>query len=245
MSASIDAHQRVAAKVVGFSYLFAMATGVFAEVYVRSQLVVANEAFETARNIQAHEQLWRIGIATNVLTLLADIALVVALYVILRPIGRGLALFSVVTRAIETAVGAVALLYSFDVLALLGDAPFLKVFGPEQLHSLARLAVRGYGTATSLTFIFLGVGSATFAVLWYRSGYIPKWLASLGVIGSALIAGGSFAIILMPTLASTLGTWHMLPLAFFEVAMGLLLLSRPLQERPAPFAPAQASSTRL
>jgi hypothetical protein len=58
---TIDESQRKAARVVGFAYLFAMATAVFAELYVRSRLIVPDNAAETARNIIAHERLWRLG----------------------------------------------------------------------------------------------------------------------------------------------------------------------------------------
>src|SRR6266511_6039761 len=50
---AIDESQRKAARVVGFSYLFAMATAVFAELYVRGRLIVPEDAAETARNIMA------------------------------------------------------------------------------------------------------------------------------------------------------------------------------------------------
>lgn len=58
---TIDTSERKAARVVGFSYLFAIATGVFADFYVRGTLIVADNV-ETARNIMAHERLWRLGI---------------------------------------------------------------------------------------------------------------------------------------------------------------------------------------
>ena len=41
---TIDESQRKAARVVGFTYLFAMATAVFAEMYVRGRLIVPDNA---------------------------------------------------------------------------------------------------------------------------------------------------------------------------------------------------------
>jgi hypothetical protein len=49
---AINESQRKAARVVGFSYLFAMATAVFAELYVRDRLIVPDDAAETARNTE-------------------------------------------------------------------------------------------------------------------------------------------------------------------------------------------------
>lgn len=95
---AIDESQCRAARVVGFSYLFAMVTAIFAESYVRGTLVVADNVAETARNIMAHEGLWRLGIASYLLCLLTDVALITALYVILRRVNQNLALFAAFLR---------------------------------------------------------------------------------------------------------------------------------------------------
>jgi len=55
--ATIDESQRKAATVVGFSYLVALPPAIFAEVYVRTQLIAFDNAAQTARNIMAHERL--------------------------------------------------------------------------------------------------------------------------------------------------------------------------------------------
>ena len=67
-----------------------MATALFAEFYARGKLVVANDAAQTAQNILAHETLWRLGIANSLLCSLTDVALITALYVVLKPVGRNL-----------------------------------------------------------------------------------------------------------------------------------------------------------
>ena len=48
---TIDETQRKAAKVSGFTYLLALITANFAEIYVPSQLVVHGDAAKTAANI--------------------------------------------------------------------------------------------------------------------------------------------------------------------------------------------------
>jgi uncharacterized protein DUF4386 len=60
---TIDESQRKAATVVGFSYLFALPPAIFAEFYVRTQLIVFDNAAQTARNIMVHERLFRLGTA--------------------------------------------------------------------------------------------------------------------------------------------------------------------------------------
>lgn len=210
--------------VVGSAYLFAMAAAVFADGYARGSLIVVGDAAETARNIMANERLWRVGIASYLLCLIADVALIAALYAILKRVNQHLALFAVMMRVIETAVHVFATLYSFDVLRLLSGADYLKPFGPDQLAALSRIPVSAYGAGLNVGFVFLGIGSAVFGWLWFRSRYIPTWLAMLGVVGSVLLAAGSFAIIVFPELGKILGLTYMLPLGVFEVTLGLWLL---------------------
>src|SRR5678809_1746126 len=92
--------QYKAARLAGLLYLIAMATGLFAEFYVRfpSTLIVSGDVAKTASNIMANERLYRIGIANNIITFAIDVVLIWALYVLLRPINRNLALLAVFFR---------------------------------------------------------------------------------------------------------------------------------------------------
>src|SRR4030088_774377 len=95
---TIDNSQRTAAKVAGFSGLFAMAIVVFANYALLNPLIVPGNAAETARNMMAHETQVRV-IATCFLTYSAAVlVLLTALYVILRPVNEGLALIGALFR---------------------------------------------------------------------------------------------------------------------------------------------------
>src|SRR5438094_5708672 len=76
---TIDESQRKAATVVGLSYLFALPPAIFAEFYVRTQLIAFDNAAQTARNIMAHERLFRLGTASNLTVFAIDVVLIVAL----------------------------------------------------------------------------------------------------------------------------------------------------------------------
>lgn len=225
----IDDSQRAAAKVVGFVYLFAMAVSMFAEIYARGRLIVSGDVAETARNIMAHERLFRLSTACHVITFAADVALITALYVILRPVNRNLALFAAFSRMIETAVGVTAVLNDFDVLRILGGAEYLRAFEADRLQALARLSLSAHGTGLNVCFVFLGLGSTVFGYLWFKSNYIPKALAALGVFASFLLAAGSFTIIIFPGLLRILSPAYMVPMFFFEVITGFWLLFKGLQ----------------
>ncbi|MBI3715185.1 MAG: DUF4386 domain-containing protein [Betaproteobacteria bacterium] len=229
--AAVDPTQRLAAKVVGLCYLLAMVTAVFG-FSVRGKLVVADSALETARNIMASEQLFRLGTASDLLTFIIDIVLITSIYVVLRPVNRYLALVALLWRVIETALLAVVTLNCLDVLRYLGSAEYLRVFEVERLHALARFSIAAIGGGYYFGFVFLGLGSALFSYLWWRSGYVPKSLAMLGIFASLLLAACNFAFIIDPALAKVVAPYYMAPMGLFEVAMGFWLLFAELRSPP-------------
>ncbi|HKH97524.1 MAG TPA: DUF4386 domain-containing protein [Candidatus Sulfotelmatobacter sp.] len=81
---TVDNSQSKAARVVGFAYLFTNALCIFAEFYVRSNLIVGDNAAKTAANIMASERLFRLGIASELAAFAGIVVLTAALYVILN-----------------------------------------------------------------------------------------------------------------------------------------------------------------
>jgi len=80
-NSTIGESQRKAARVVGFTFLFAMAIVVFANYGISFRLIVPGNAVDTARNIMAHETLLRINIACNLIYVVNVVVLLAALYV--------------------------------------------------------------------------------------------------------------------------------------------------------------------
>src|SRR5665811_2136026 len=135
---AIDESQRKAATVVGFSYLFALPPAIFAEFYVRTQLIAFDNAAQTAQNIMAHERLFRLGTAGNLTVFALDVVLILALYVVLMPVNQSLALVAMGWGLIETATLVVVTLSDFDVLRILSGADYLHAFEADRLQALAR-----------------------------------------------------------------------------------------------------------
>lgn len=235
-----DQSQRNAAKVVGIAYLFAMAVSMIAESYIGGRLIVPDDAGETARNIIANQGLFRLGIASSLVIVLSDVALITALYVILKRVNESLALYATFLRLMQTAIYAVATLNYLDVLRVLGDAAYLQPLGTQQAQVFARLSIGSYNAGLGVAFIYLGLGSALHAYLWLKSRYIPRGVAVLGVFASALLGLGSLAIVLLPGIRRIMFPAYMIPMFFFEVGLGVLLLVKGL--RPYPAGPTTATS---
>jgi len=231
MMTELDDIQRRWARVVGFSYVFALAPAVFAEFYVSGRLV-SDDAIVTAQNIIAHERIFRLAIASNLLVFATDVVLVTALYVVLERVNRRLALLATFFRLIETAILIIAALSDFYVLRLLSGASYLTTVNSAELAALARASIGAHGSAYNVALILFGFGSSVFCYLWLRSGYIPKPLAAWGLLASAWIGICAFTFVVFPELTKvvTVGFYGG-PIFFFELSIGLLLLFKGIRQR--------------
>ena len=224
-----DAIQRRWARVVGFSYIFALAPAVFAEFYVSGRLVSDN-AVTTAQNIIAHERLFRLGLASNLLVFAADVVLVTALYIVLERVNRRLALLAVFFRLIETTILIVAVLNDFYVLRLLSGASYLTSVNSGELAALARVSIGAHSSAYGVALLLFGFGSPVFCYLWLKSGYIPKPLAAWGLLASAWIGICSFAFIVFPDLRQVISIgYYGGPIFLFELTIGFWLLIKSIR----------------
>jgi Domain of unknown function (DUF4386) len=240
---SVDESQRKAARVAGFAYLFTLATVVFANFGIHERLIVAGNAAETARNIIAHERLFRISIACDLIYCAGVVVLLTALYVILKPINRGLALLAALLRLVYALMWVLMTLNLFAALRLLSGAGYLRVFEAERLQALTRLYLGASFDEYYVGLLFYGLASAVCGYLWFKSSCIPRALAAWGVISSVWCAACTFAFIIVPNFAKVINLWWFdTPMGIFEIAMGLWLLLKGL--RPPGMAEPDKASDR-
>ena len=235
----IDNSQRTAAKVAGIAGLLTFAIVVFGNFVLLGPLVVPRNAADTARNILAHETQFRAALICFISYGMGAIVVLTALFVILEPINRGLALAGVLFRVVFAMLWLIAPLNSLAALRLLGDAPYLKIFEPDRLQALARVQLAGSFDDYYVGLPFLGLAATVCAWLWFRSKYIPRGLASYGVIASAWCVLCAFLYLVFPHFNKIVNDWWFdFPMAMFELVVSVWLLVRGL--RPA--APIQSQA---
>src|SRR6202011_1586735 len=120
-SPTIEPAQRAAAKVAGFSGLFAMAVVVFANYGLLNPLIVPGNAAETARNIVAHETQFRVTAVCFLIYSTSVVVLLAALYVILKPVNQGLALVGALFRLVFALLWLLTTLNMLSALRLLSS----------------------------------------------------------------------------------------------------------------------------
>jgi hypothetical protein len=212
---------------VGITLLFAIVIVVLANYGITFRLIVPGSAADTARNIMAHETLFRINIACNLIYVMNIVLLLGALYVVLQPVSTGLALVAAFCRQVYGLMWGVTALNMLGALRLLGDAAYLPVFGADQLQTLARLCISVDAYYIGLP--FWGLASTLCSFLWFKSGYIPRALAAFGMISSAWCVICAFTFVVFPDFATTVNAyWFDMPMVIFEMVLGLWLLFKGL-----------------
>jgi len=155
---TIDASQRTAAKVAGWSLLFSMAIVVCANYVLLNPLIVPGNAAETARNIMAHETQLRVTVICFLAYSASVVVLLTALYVILKPVNQGLALVGALFRLVFALLWLLTTLNLLSALRLLGSTSYLQVFEVDRLQALARLHLGANFDAYYVGLPFFGIG---------------------------------------------------------------------------------------
>lgn len=225
----IDNSQCQAAKVAGLSYLITFATVVYVNFAIHDRLIVDNNAAETARNILAHERLFRIGIVGDLIYCVGVVALVTALYVILKPVNRGLALLAAFWRLVWVLMWLAMTLNLFDALRLLHGANGLRAFEPDRLQALATLYLGTRFDYYYVGLLFGALASTVCGYLWLKSRYIPRVLAAFGLISSAFCVACTLVFYILPDFDKIVNLWWFdMPMGIFDIVISFWLLVKGL-----------------
>jgi Domain of unknown function (DUF4386) len=191
---------RFKARIAGFFYLLTIVARMFVEIFVRNRLVVSDDAAATATNIMAHEHLFRLGFAADIMAFASYIALTALLYELFKPVDRSLSLVAAFFSLVASVVQAISSLFHLAPLFLLGSAPYLRVFTVDQLQALALVFLRLRAAAYhNIGLVFFGLYLLLVGILILKSRFLPRLLGVLMVL-----AGLSYVLFLSPPLVRSL-----------------------------------------
>ena len=223
----VDDPQCIAARVAGVSGLLAVVIVVFGNYALLGPLIVPGNAVDTARNIVAHQTQLRLALTCFLTYSVSVVVLLAALYVILRPVDRLLALVGAFFRLMFALLWLLTTLNLLGALRLLGNAPYLQAFEADHLQVLARLQIAASFDDYYVGLPFFALAATVCSYLWFKSGYIPRSLAVFGVIASAWCVICAFVFLIFPSFDKTVNAyWFDSPMAVFELILSVWLLSK-------------------
>lgn len=193
------------ARVAGFLYLSLVPLAFLGFPYGSSHLFVAGDATATASNIIASESLLRLGIVVNLVGFIVNIFVVLALYRLLKPVSKALASLMVIFLLLSVPIGMLNELNHIAVLLLLSGANYLTPFTTEQLHALVLLFHDLHAGGLYIAQVFWGLWLFPMGYLVFRSGFLPRILGILLMIGCFGWLADSIAAFLLPSLVFKIG----------------------------------------
>ena len=188
-------------RVVGFLLLLLIPLAIFGQIYVPSTLIVPADAAATTRNIMASESLFRLGIVSVLLSHLGgDIAWVLVLYQLLKPVNKSMARLMVILILLNVPIALLNELNQFAILYLLHSADSLRAFTADQVHALVSLFLNLHDNGIKIAGIFWGLWLFPYGWLVFKSGFLPRFIGVLLMIGCFGYLIQSFVGFLSPNL---------------------------------------------
>lgn len=210
------------ARRAGLLYLALSIVAMFGYFYLRPRLVISGDAATTARNILAHEQLYRTGILMDVFGQLLFIGVVLALYRLFEDVNRNQARLMVALVGTGIAVQFATFAFNVAPLIFLSGADYLSVFNRPQLEALAYASVSLAGKQGQLLTSIWGLWLFPFAFLTIRSGFLPRFLGVLLILSGVAYVVSCVIAVVFPEHAETVYKIA-LPLYFGEFIVVLWL----------------------
>src|ERR1700758_3613559 len=115
-------------RFAGLLYVVASIPVFFGLIYVQGKLLVHGNATATANNIAAHETLFRLGIAADLIGQAMFIFVALALYELLKGVNQRHAVFMVTLILVAIPIAFLSEVNSIAALVLARGADFLSVF---------------------------------------------------------------------------------------------------------------------
>ncbi|MGO9650492.1 MAG: DUF4386 domain-containing protein [Terriglobales bacterium] len=212
------ASPRPSARITGVVYLLYFLTAILGEFFLKG-IVVDGDATATATNLLAHQSLFRLGLATGLISTALYIAVTALFYGLFKPVNRGLSLLAAFFSLVGCAILAFGSLFQLAPLVVLGGSQYLSVFKVEQLRALALIFLELNNQAANIYLALFGFYDLLIGYLIFKSAFLPRFLGVL-----MALAGLGWLTFLSPPFANHLSPYNLVLGFLAELSLMLWLL---------------------
>jgi hypothetical protein len=163
------------ARMAGLFYLLFIIATAIADA-IRTKFIVDGDAIATALNIQTSEMLFRCGFLSDILAGILFLLAAWALYVLLKPVNKHLALLFLLLNLGGVAVQVLNMLNLLSAVLLLGGKEYLGVIPSAQLQAAAMFFLNLHKNGFMIAQFFFAAWLFPLGYLIFKSGYLPKLL---------------------------------------------------------------------
>lgn len=185
------------ARLAGLLYLIIALSGGYGLMYVPMQIYVAGDAAATSTNILDQEFLFRTGVFSNLVCQTVFVFLALTLYALFKNISDRLARTLVALVMVSVPIAFLIIFNQLYTIIVLKES-FMSAFTQAQQQSLAMTFFKMYNYGNLVIGIFWGLWLIPFGQLVYRSGFMPKLLGILLVLGGVSYVIDASVFVLFP-----------------------------------------------
>ena len=182
--------QHKTVKLLRILYPVWMIAGMFSIMYVQSSLVDYNNAGVTAENISSNELLFRVGIVGRLVTQLLYIIIPLLLYQLFKSTNKIQALLMVILALVSVPITMHNETYQLMAIQFVQE--------PEMMMNY----LNTYTEGMTISMLFWGLWLFPLGYLAYKSGYFPKLIGILLIIGGVGYTLGILVELLFPDMTA-------------------------------------------
>lgn len=214
---------QTSAKTAGLAYLLIIVSSIIAMILGPYKLMVEGNNPATISNIESNQLLFRMGATYDLLMFIGVIILSVALHNVLKTVNKSVSQTALYSRIGEALIGSLTVVCSIGILIMMNSD-----HSSEEINKITAFIFEIKHVLLNIVYAYLGFGSILFCFLFYKSRYIPRFLAAFGILAFALVFGESIAVLLF-SVKSTVFTGA--PAILFEITIGLWLMIKGVNTR--------------
>lgn len=170
------------ARIAGLLYVLSGLCVLVPEL-LRSSIIVPGDAAATADNLRASAVPFRLAFVTEAVAAVPWLLTLTALYLLLRHVNQPVAVVMVLFAAVGTASGTLNLLNEYTALTIATGDASVGAFGAAAADELAALFADMHANGFRLNVVFTGPWLVPLGYLIIKSGYAPKIIGVLLMIG--------------------------------------------------------------
>ncbi len=171
------------ARSAGILYIIMDVFMIFGGMYVDPKIYIPGDAVATVSNILASEWLFRLGFVSHLAGLILQLFLVHVLYELFESVDKSQARLMVIFIVAGVSVAFLNNLNLYAPILFLSGAGYLSAFNPAQLQTLSMVFLDMYKNGMHIAEIFWGLWLIPLGLLVYKSGFIPRVLGILLIVG--------------------------------------------------------------
>jgi hypothetical protein len=211
------------ARVAGVLYLLLGVTSAL-EMSIPSVFIVQGDAAATVEKIAASQLLYRLCVASGLVSQILFVFLALALYQLLKGVDRRQASLMVALVLVQVPMAFANTLCGLAPLVLSNGAEYWSAFDKRQLDAMTVgcLSLQSYGTSAVMA--LWGLWLLPFGILVFRSGFIPRVLGVLLIIGCFGWLGISVTSLLFPAYARIANQFTLLAIGEVLIILWLVIV---------------------